>query len=260
MLGAIAGDIIGSPFEFSPIKSTHFPLFSADSTFTDDTVLTIAVADAAMHDLNPVDTLKDYFSRYPERGYGGSFARWARSERSKPYNSWGNGSAMRTSSIGWLFNSKAEVLHRAKAYAEITHNHSEGIRGAQATALAILMARQRATKAQIQREISAWFHYNLDKPVDAIRETYIFDVSCQGSVPQSIICFLESDSYDQAVRLAVSLGGDADTMACIAGGIAEAFYGFIPEYIAEETRARLPGEFLSVLDEFAPQIRKIKPA
>jgi len=256
MLGAIAGDIIGSPYEFSPIKNTQFPLFSDQSTFTDDTVLTIAVADAAMHGLDPVDTLRTYFRRYPGRGYGGSFERWAQSETRAPYNSWGNGSAMRTNSIGWLFNSKTDVLHHARTFAEVTHNHAEGIRGAQATALAIFLARNGESKAHIRREIAHWFRYNLSETIDDIRGEYIFDVSCQGSVPQSILCFLESDSYEQAIRLAVSLGGDADTMACIAGGIAEAFYGFVPEYIAQETRARLPEEFLSVMSDFYNQIQK----
>ncbi|MCD6576687.1 MAG: ADP-ribosylglycohydrolase family protein [Anaerolineaceae bacterium] len=256
MLGAIAGDIIGSPYEFVPYKNTDFPLFCAHSKFTDDTVLTIAVADALLHNLDLIDTLKEYSRKYPDAGYGGSFKRWVFSDSRDPYNSWGNGSAMRTSPIGFFYNKEIDVLKAAKTYAQVTHNHPEGIRGAQATSLCIFLARHRISKSDIRKEISKWFNYDLSKTINEIRPNYYFDVSCQGSVPQSIIAFLESDDYEDAIRKAVSLGGDADTMACIAGGIAEAFYGPIPENIALEINQRLPDEFLKIIDEFYKAIKK----
>jgi ADP-ribosylglycohydrolase len=254
MLGAIAGDIIGSPYEFAPYKDVDFPLFRADSQFTDDTVLTVAVADTLLNDLDLIDTLKNYTKKYPNRGYGGSFSRWAAADARAPYNSWGNGSAMRTSTIGYWFKDKMDVLNNARIFAEVTHNHPHGIRGAQAVSLCVFMARNGASKEDIRREISRWFSYDLTATVDEIRPGYQFDVSCQGSVPQAIIAFLESTDFEHAVRLAVSLGGDADTMACIAGGIAEAFYGGVPAPIALETRERLPEEFLSVLDAFYARV------
>ena len=250
MLGAIAGDTIGSPYEFAPKKSMDFPLFNARSRFTDDTVLTIAIADVLLHDLDAVDTLKEYSKKYPDAGYGGSYQRWIYSNSREPYNSWGNGSAMRTSPIGFFFNKENEVMDAARKYAEVTHNHPEGIRGAQATSLCIFLAIHGASKNDIKNEISKCFNYDLSKTIKEIRPDYYFDVSCQGSVPQSLIAFLESEDYEDAIRKAISLGGDADTMACISGGIAESFYGPIPEEIALETKKRLPDEFLKVIDEF----------
>lgn len=250
MLGAIAGDIIGSPFEFAPYKYKDFPLFSEFSNFTDDTVLTVAIADILLHDLDIVETLKRYSKKYPDRGYGGSYLRWVTSESNKPYNSWGNGSAMRTSPVGFFYNSEMDICNAARLCASVTHNHPHGIRGAQATSFSIFLARYGTSKEDIRREISRWFNYDLSKTVDEIRPDYRFDVSCQGSVPQSIIAFLESESFEDAIRIAVSLGGDADTMACIAGGIAEAFYGAVPEEIEKETRKRLPAEFIELIDEF----------
>jgi len=256
MLGAIAGDTIGSPFEFAPKKNVDFPLFCTHSTFTDDTVLTIAIADILLHDLDIIDTLKEYSRKYPDAGYGGSYQRWIFSDSREPYNSWGNGSAMRTSPIGFFYNKVSDVLKAARMCAQVTHNHPEGVRGAQATSLCIFLARHGVTKNNIRKEISKWFSYDLSKTIKEIRPKYIFDVSCQGSVPQSIIAFLESDDYEDAVRKVVSLGGDADTMACITGGIAEAFYGPIPENIALETRKRLPDDFLKIIDEFYEVIRE----
>ena len=256
MLGAIAGDTIGSPYEFAPIKSVDFPLFCMHSTFTDDTVLTIAIADVLLHDLDIIDTLKEYSRKYPDAGYGGSYQRWISSDCREPYNSWGNGSSMRTSPIGFFYNKVSDVLKAARMCAQVTHNHPEGVRGAQATSLCIFLARHGVSKSDIQKEISKWFNYDLSKTINEIRPKYYFDVSCQGSVPQSIIAFLESDDYEDAVRKAVSLGGDADTMACITGGIAEAFYGPIPENITLETRKRLPDEFLKIIDEFYEVIRE----
>lgn len=250
MLGAIAGDIIGSPHEFASTKYLDFPLFCPESTFTDDTVLTIAVADALLHDLDLIDTLKKYTQSYEGRGYGGSYSKWANSDSRNPYNSWGNGSAMRTSPIGFFYNNEKDVLNAARVFAQVTHNHPEGIRGAQAVSLCIFMARNEASKEEIREAITKWFNYNLSETIDEIRPKYFFDVSCQGSVPQSITAFLESKDYEDSIRIAVSLGGDADTMACISGGISEAFYGQIPNIILQETRKRLPDPFLKVIDEF----------
>lgn len=250
MLGAIAGDVIGSVYEFASFKEYDFPLFSEHSTFTDDTVLSIAVADAFINKLDIPQTLKDYALRYPDRGYGGSFHRWVHSDSLLPYNSWGNGSAMRTSAIGFLVNNETDLLAFARNYAEVTHDHPEGIKGAQATAYAIFLARNGSTKEDIRKEITTWFGYDLSSTVDEIKPTYRFNESCQGTVPQAIIAFLDSQDFESAIRNAVSLGGDADTLACITGGIAEAFYGLVPDHIARETYRRLPGEFIQLMDKF----------
>ena len=254
MIGAIAGDIIGSVYEFAPIKHTAFPLFSNQSHFTDDTVLTVAIADLLLHGGDIIDTLKKYWRDFPEQGYGRSFTRWAASESREPYHSWGNGSAMRTSPVGFFFTNEKDVLDAAKSYASVTHNHPHGIRGAQAVSLCIFMANQGATKNEIREQISRRFNYDLSHSIENIRPDYGFDVSCQGSVPQSIIAFLESTGVENAIRLAVSLGGDADTMACIAGGIAEAYYGYLPENIVREVRKRIPAQFRSVIDAFYASI------
>jgi len=211
MIGAIAGDIIGSVYEVTPIKTKEFPLFSRHSIFTDDTVLTVALADSILNNVPYVNKLKEYHHHYPWAGYGGHFERWASSGSSQPYNSWGNGSAMRVSPVGFAYQDLATVLEKAKQSAEVTHNHPEGIKGAQATAAAIFLARTGQDKAAIKEYIEKTFGYPLSRPLDKIRPTYFFDVSCQGSVPQSIIAFLESDSYEDAVRNAISLGGDSDT-------------------------------------------------
>ncbi len=250
MLGAIAGDIIGSVFENDPIKSTAFPLFSKYSHFTDDSVLTVAIAHAVLNQLDYVSSLKDFARKFPNAGYGLSFYRWMQSSDTQPYNSWGNGSAMRVSPVGFAFDSEDRVISEAQKSAAVTHNHPEGIKGAQAIALAIYLARHGAGKAQIRRTITERFGYDLKRSLDEIRPTYDFDVSCQGSVPESLLAFFESNDYEDAVRKAISLGGDTDTMACIAGGIAQAFYRKIPSTIVEEARLRLPAEFLSIIDEF----------
>jgi len=250
MLGAVSGDIIGSPYEFAPNKTIDFPLFRPNSTFTDDSILTVALADALLHDLDLINTLKRYTRKYPDGGYGGSYRQWAFSDSREPYNSWGNGSAMRTSVVGFLINKESDVLKTTRECAQVTHNHPEGVRGAQAVSLCIYLARKGASKNDIQNEISKWFNYDLEKTIDEIRPTYFFDVSCQGSVPQSITAFLESKDFEDSIRLAVSLGGDSDTMACITGSISEAFYGQVPEEIILETRKRLPKEFLRIIDEF----------
>ncbi len=250
MLGAIAGDIIGSVYERNNIKSTEFPLFGENSRFTDDTVLTIAVAHAILDDLDYTGTLKLYGRKYPNAGYGGSFRNWIFSPSKEPYNSWGNGSAMRVSPIGWAFNTAGDVLREAEKSAAATHNHPEGIKGAQSVALAILMARQGEGKETIKQEIERRFNYDLNRSLSEIRPDYKFDVSCQGSVPESIIAFLESESFEDAVRLAISIGGDSDTIACIAGSIAEAFYKEIPPHITAEVKQRLPDNLWEIVERF----------
>jgi ADP-ribosylglycohydrolase len=249
MLGAIAGDIIGSVYEAWRIKTTEFPLFKKLSRFTDDTVLTTAVAWAILNNADYAVALRKFGRQYPLAGYGAGFALWLLSNTG-PYNSWGNGSAMRVSPVGFAFSSIEEVLNQAKRSAEVTHNHPEGIKGAQATALAIFLARQGSAKVNIKQEISERFGYDLARSVDEIRPCYSFDPSCQGTVPEAIICFLESKDFEDAIRKAISLGGDSDTLACITGGIAQAYYNEIPETIISEVRKRLPEEFLNVINEF----------
>lgn len=250
MIGAIAGDIIGSVYEFEPIKSKNFKLFGEGCSFTDDTVLTVAVAEAILSGVSYLDSIKDIGRRYPGAGYGGKFFEWLFSKNTRPYNSWGNGSAMRVSPIGFAFSSEDEVLEQARMSAEITHNHIEGIKGAEATALAVYMARNGAEKKDIRRRITALFGYDLERTVDGIRPSYAFNVSCRDTVPEAIIAFLDSDSYEDAIRNAVSLGGDSDTLACITGGISEAFYGGVPEEIISRTEEHLSPELLDITVKF----------
>ena len=250
MLGAIAGDIIGSVYENNNIKTTDFPLFSSNSIFTDDTVMTLAIADSLMNGNNWVDKLKEYYFIYPNAGYGGNFNNWCRSGQKEPYGSWGNGSAMRVSAIGFVFNQLDEVLLKAKQSAEVTHNHPEGIKGAQATAAAIFLARTGADKSTIKLFIEIKFGYDLSHSIEEIRKSYYFDVSCQGSVPQAITAFLESTDFENAIRLSISIGGDSDTIACICGGIAEAFYGGVPAEIEDQVIKRLDRHLCFVLAEF----------
>ncbi|MEC4985389.1 MAG: ADP-ribosylglycohydrolase family protein [Oscillatoria sp. PMC 1068.18] len=255
MLGAIAGDIIGSFYEVHNLKSKKFPLFGSKSCFTDDTVLTVAVADVLLHNGDYVVNLKKYHHRYPNpyAGYGQNFDRWAMSNNNEPYNSWGNGSAMRVSPVGFAFDDLETVLLEAKKSAEVTHNHPEGIKGAQATAAAILLGRQGKSKPEIKTYIESNFGYNLSRKLDEIRPDYQFHISCQGSVPEAIIAFLESTDFEDAIRNAVSLGGDSDTIACIAGGIAQAYYGSVPETIAQEALARLDKHLRHVTETFLTQ-------
>ena len=248
MIGAIAGDMIGSPYERYPTKSKDIGAMVA--SFTDDTVLTIAVADLILNDTDCADTIKRYAQKYQSLPYGGTFRQWFNSRASEPYYSFGNGSAMRVSPVGFAYNSVEDVLFHAKRTAEVTHNHPEGIKGAQSTALAILMARQGAEKEEIRKEIATRFEYDLDRTIDEIRPGYSFDVSCQGSVPESIIAFLDSDSFVDAIKNAISLGGDADTMACIAGGIAQAWYKKIPEKVVTAVGAKLAPDLREILDRF----------
>jgi ADP-ribosylglycohydrolase len=250
MFGAIAGDVIGSVFEGSGLKIEEFPLLTAKNTYTDDTVLTVAVASVILDHGDYAECIRKFARRHPGRGYGGYFQRWLHDDSLGPYKSWGNGSAMRVCPVGWAFDSVEEVLGEAKRSADVTHNHPEGVRGAQAVALSVYLARRGAAKSKIRREITTRFGYDLKRTADEIRSVYSFDVSCQGSVPESIICFLDSDDFESSVRLAISLGGDADTMACVAGGISEACYGSVPKSIEFSVRELLPSDLLEVVDRF----------
>jgi ADP-ribosylglycohydrolase len=251
MLGAIAGDIIGSVYEHSPIKTKDFPLFGPHSRFTDDSVLTVAVADAILSGRTYQESIRTIGRRYPHAGYGASFSAWLFADEPRPYHSWGNGAAMRVSPVGFAFASEAEVLAQARLSAEITHDHPEGIKGAQATALAVFLARTVRDKEHIRSRIAAQFGYDLGRTIDAIRPTYAFDISCQGTVPEAIIAFLDSVSYEDALRNAVSLGGDSDTLACITGGIAEAYFGGVPAPVRAEVQARLPADLEAITVAFA---------
>jgi len=250
MLGAIAGDIIGSVHEYAGTKTPEFELFHPDCTFTDDTVLAVAVADCLLHGFDYVDKFHEYVHAYPNAGYGLRFIQWVHSGNKQPYNSWGNGSAMRVPPVGYAFDSVGEVRTEAKRSAEVTHNHPEGVRGAQATAVAIFLARKGKTKDEIRDWVEEMFGYDLHRRLDDMRPTYRFDESCQGTVPPAIIAFLESKDYEDAIRKAVALGGDADTLACITGGIAEAFYGGVPTPIVRQTLDLLDERLRSVTLEF----------
>ena len=236
MIGALAGDIIGSRFEWHANKTTEFELFTPNSRFTDDTVLSVALADSILNSKNYTTLLKQYTRKYPNAGYGGFFYRWAMSDNKKPYNSFGNGAGMRISPIGFAYDNLNDVLRYAKENTEITHNHPEGIKGAQAIASCIFLAREGKNKSEIREFVESRFLYNLSKTIDEIRPNYQFDVTCQGSIPQSIISFLDSENFEHSIRLAISLGGDTDTQACMTGGIAQAYYGSesIPNEIKEK--------------------------
>jgi len=251
IIGAITGDIIGSVFEWDNIKTINFDLFRTRSTYTDDSVLTLATMSALINNTNYGQTYHSFGREFSDRGYGPNFVLWLRSDNPKPYNSWGNGSAMRVSPIGWFFNNIDDTLFEAKKSAEVTHNHPEGIKGAQAVASAIFLARNGGSKDEIKKFIIEKFGYNLDRTIDDIRPNYEFDVSCQGSVPEAIIAFLESSDFESAIRLAVSIGGDSDTIACITGGIAEVFYRDIPDEITDNVLRILPGELTSIIEDFS---------
>ena len=261
MYGAILGDIIGSPFEFDRgDKTKNFDLFSEGCGFTDDSVMTIAVGEALLA-VGPEATVKEiedavasnmqnWGKRYPHAGYGGSFRHWLKEKNPKPYGSYGNGSAMRVSAAGWLYDSMERTREVARATANVTHNHPEGIKGAEATASAIYMARNGSSKEEIKAYIEREFHYNLDRTLDEIRPGYHMAETCQRTVPEAIIAFLESKDFEDAVRNAVSLGGDTDTLGAITGSIAEAFYG-IPAVLIAECKSRIDkGLMTDVLDEF----------
>lgn len=259
MYGAILGDIIGSPYEFDiGDKTKDFPLFSEESHFTDDTIMSIAVAEALMDAPDDeevirrrlIDAMQKYGKRYPHAGYGGMFRRWLRAKDPQPYNSWGNGSAMRVSSVAWLYNDIETVRRIARLSAEVTHNHPEGIKGAEATASAIFLGRTGHSKAEIKAYIENEFHYDLSRTCDEIRPSYYHVESCQETVPEAITAFLEGESFEDVIRTAVSLGGDCDTLTCIAGSMAESFYG-VPEEFIRECQTRLPADLQALLRRFS---------
>ncbi len=259
MIGALIGDIVGSVYEFDNQRSVDFPLFSASSTFTDDSVLTFATASVLLGKGDYTSAYQDFARRYTGRGYGGNFWRWIYSDDPKPYNSFGNGSAMRVSPVGFAFENLEETLAEAKRSAEVTHNHPEGIKGAQATAQVIYMARKGASKAEIKQEIIERYGYDLSRPLDLIREVNEFNETCPGSLPEAISVFLEGQTYENTIRLAVSIGGDTDTISCIAGGMAQAFFGSIPAGIVRAARACLNPELLDILDRFQSQFPAAAP-
>ena len=258
MIGAILGDIIGSPYEFDMgDKSKHFPLFSKHSRFTDDTVMTIAVAEAFMGASNDENELRQrliaamqkWGHRYPNESYGVRFRGWLYSKDPQPYNSFGNGSAMRVAPVAWLFDDLDTVRRMARISADVTHNHPEGIKGAEATAAAIFLGRTGHSKAEIRTYIKSQFGYDLSRSCDEIRPGYRHVESCQETVPEAITAFLEGESFEDVIRTAVSLGGDCDTLTCIAGSIAEGFYG-VPEDLKHECYDRLFDDLREVLSRF----------
>lgn len=273
-LGALIGDTVGSVYEFDNIKSTEFPLFDLAAEYTDDSVMTIAVADWLANTDRSQETLEqklvEWGEKYPHPmgSYGAAFSRWlfhpeflrdmqtGKWGKRMPYGSYGNGSAMRASACGWAANSLEESLDLGKRSAKITHNHIEGIKGAQATAAAIYLARTGASKEEIRDYIESHFEgYNLHRSCDEIREVYNWDASCQGTVPPAIIAFMDSYDFESAIRLAISLGGDSDTLACITGGIAQAYYKNIPDHIIREMLTRLPEDFWLIMHQLAEKIK-----
>ncbi len=256
MVGAIAGDIIGSVYEARPIKTKKFPLFHPRCRFTDDSVLTLAIAKALMEDRDYARCLRELGRLYPRAGYGQAFFRWLQASDPRPSGSWGNGSAMRVSPVGLALEQEEDVLREAARTALVTHDHPEGIKGAQATALAVWLARTTRDKELMLREISQRFGYDLKRSLADIRPGYSFDVSCQGTVPEALISFLESETWEDSVRNAVSLGGDSDTLACIAGAVAEAYYGPPPLVVVQKVKELLPQQLWEILcgfySEFSP--------
>ncbi len=273
MLGAIIGDTVGSEYEFNNTKDYNFTLFKDSSAYTDDTIMTMAVASWLLkdetHSYQGLEDMMVLFAksfRCPRGGYGELFYLWLEypgglrddtllkgplyesKEGRCPYGSWGNGSAMRVSALGWFFDTLEETERVAKISAEITHNHPEGIKGAQATAAAIWMARNGKRKDQIKHYIETKYGYDLDRTWEFLNQHYGWDASCQGTVPEAIIAFLESNDFEDAIRLAVSMGGDSDTLACITGGIAEAYYGGVLEHMKSATEANFPEFFFDILN------------
>ena len=268
LYGAIFGDIIGMPFEFDNKvngvkKSKKFKLFHEEAIFTDDSVMTIAVAEALLGvDKNAdektvcdavIKSMQRWGKKYPGAGYGSKFRYWLTEKNPEPYNSWGNGSAMRVSAVGWLYDTLERTREVARWTAEVSHNHPEGIKGAESTASAIFLARQGKSKEEIKNYIETEFGYNFNRTLDEIRPTYRHIESCQETVPEAFTAFFESTDFEDAVRNGVSLGGDADTLTCIDGAIAEAFYG-IPENLIEEGKKYLSPDILKVVEEFNEKI------
>lgn len=252
MLGAIIGDIVGSRFEFKSFKSTDFELFSSECDYTDDSICTTAIADAILNKKPYQESLLEWCRKYPNPtgAYGNRFSAWIHSENPQPYGSYGNGSAMRVSATGWLFDNETEVLKQAELSALPTHNHPEGILGAQSVALAIFLSRKGAGKEEIRRKIEEKSGYNLSMTCDEIRPAYQFSETCRETVPQAIIAFLDSENFEHAIRLAISLGGDADTLTAITGSIAEAYYRHIPENFKKKALEFLPNDIKSIVEQF----------
>jgi ADP-ribosylglycohydrolase len=250
MLGAIAGDVIGSIFEWNNVKTKNFSLFSTDTCFTDDTVLTVALAEAILAGTDYDRVMREYYYRYPQAGYGGSFHDWALSAAPAPYSSWGNGAAMRISPAAYAYDTLDEVLLWSEHFTALTHNHPEGIKGGQATAAAIFIARKGGSKADIRHFIEDRFGYDLSRTVDGIRATYDFDESCQGTVPEALTCLLEASDFEDAIRNAISIGGDSDTLACITGSVAEPLFGGVPEPIAQFVVGKLDHHLRGVTTDF----------
>lgn len=270
MIGAIIGDIVGSRFEFNNYRDKDFELFTDDCQVTDDSIMTLAVAKAIMEAEKKLESSfagcdydSDYYSlvegmtikymqeigrKYPNCGYGGMFLQWIFSDNPKPYNSFGNGAAMRISSVGFIARTASEASRLSKAITGITHNHGEGIKGAEATAVAIFMARRGCTKGEIRNKINSSY-YSLNFTIDEIRDTYQFNETCQETVPQAIVAFLESTSFEDAIRTAISVGGDSDTLAAITGSIAEAYYG-VPKDIKEKALTYLDKELRAIYDDW----------
>lgn len=259
MIGALMGDMIGAPYEFDRgNKTKEFPLFGRGTMFTDDSVMTVAVAEALMDSIGMTDegikaalvsSMKKWGKRYPDAGYGCMFYDWLHSGNPEPYGSYGNGSAMRVSAAGWLYGTLEETRKKARLTAEVTHNHPEGIKGAEATASAIFLARTGCSKEEIKAYVIQEFGYDLSRTCDEIRPGYHHIESCQKTVPEAMTAFLEGTDFEDVIRTAVSLGGDCDTLTCIAGGIAEAFYRVPPEMV-DACRKRLPEDMLAVVDRF----------
>ena len=258
LYGAFIGDMVGVPYEYINCKVKDFDFWSSMSRWSDDSIMTAAVADALLEiGDRPKDKalsiltqkMQQYGRKYPGAGYGGSFASWIDREDPQPYNSWGNGSAMRVSAAGWLYDTLEETEEHAEWTALPTHNHEEGIKGAKAVAAAIFMARTGRSKKEIKDYVSDKYGYDLDRTCNDIRKTYQFEVSCQRSVPEAIIAFLDANDFEDTIRNAISLNGDADTQAVIAGSIAEAFYG-IPDDMIEECKKRLPEDIIEIAEKF----------
>lgn len=251
MLGAITGDIIGSVYEFDSQKPEYnFSLFTENSFFTDDTVLTVALADSIFSVIDYKTKLLEYYHLYPDCSYGGRFHIWANSNNPQPYHSWGNGSAMRVSPVSWAYDDLITVLQKAKESAKVTHNHPEGIKGAQAVAASIFLARTKKSKNEIKQFVENTFHYNLDLDIEDLRRNYQFNESCQDTVPQAIFTFLISDSFEDSIRKAIYIDGDSDTLAAINGSIAEAFYGGVPEEIKTEVYKKLDDKLIEIINKF----------
>ncbi len=264
MYGAMLGDMIGAPYEFNRGgKTKDFPLFTAHSHYTDDSVMTVAVAEALLDaGKDPeqtkellVNAMRRWGKKEPDAGYGGMFSLWLRQENPQPYGSYGNGSAMRASPAGWLYDTLEETRQAARLTAEVTHNHAEGIKGAECVAAVIFLARNGKSKEGIREYVTSAFGYDLSRTCDEIRPGYRHVESCQETVPEAVTAFLEGDGFEDVIRTAVSLGGDCDTLTCIAGSMAEAYYG-VPEALKEECRKRITPEMAEVLDRFEGKRKK----